>query len=807
VDFFYAEKGIRIQGNWYPILAMEWVAGSTLGAFLRQTVDNRPVLRRLASLWPELSQSLRRCRIAHGDLEQSNILVVPGDKPTDFDLKLIDYDSMWVPALAQRKSVEVGHPAYQHPQWIRDNLYNAELDRFPHLVIYTALRCLAVIGRPLWDKYDNEDNLLFREMDFSAPEASNLFRDLWAISDPAVHALVGHLVLATQDPPDRVPLLEDLVSQDRPTPLSLAQERQVDTLLRSASARRLDRLKPGWPSPPEPPTSTGAWENHSPQEVQFTVYRPRTIVPGTWYPMLAFTHLAERRPDAPEVEPDPIEVVRTQARQFLGSESGKFRESSVDARQPIPRAGEITLLPLVPGIEFNPDRRVFRWCEEVHREEFRLKASEQLNGQVARGRLAAYFGAILLAEVDLAIKVDTAYQALAHSDHSETVTARPYRKIFASYSHEDVEIVRQYERFVETLGDRYLRDVRDLRAGEAWDKGLLRLIDEADVFQLFWSTHSMASTFVRREWEYALSLNRESFIRPTYWEEPLPESPDHSLPPEVLRRLHFHQIALAPVVRPSAPVSGTTASANTPIRMTPGPAPPTVGRKPAARKTARKSSPSLFRGAAITAALLAVLGLFLGWPPSQDYLFQHAKILMESKQPRDWVLACNEYLDPLDRRFPDNPYKATTRQWRDRVLLDKVERRAAVLDGPLGFRTQYNEPNTDPERQYVAVSDVARKDLQRGNDGSAARAWDDLAAHLHPDDADERPWWLLAQKRSGELKKVMEDRRQFVTRQLRRIQEAKLAGNVADAGVLRKYLLDHYGKYADLDDLFSLIGD
>ena len=46
-----------------------------------------------------------------------------------------------------------------------------------------------------------------------------------------------------------------------------------------------------------------------------------------------------------------------------------------------------------------------------------------------------------------------------------------------------VEIVRQYEQFVETLGDRYLRDVRDLRTGDHWNEALLRLIDAADVFQ------------------------------------------------------------------------------------------------------------------------------------------------------------------------------------------------------------------------------------------------------------------------------------------------------------------------------------
>ena len=39
------------------------------------------------------------------------------------------------------------------------------------------------------------------------------------------------------------------------------------------------------------------------ENVQFTVYRPRAIRPGLWYPMLAFAHLAERRPDAPPEEP------------------------------------------------------------------------------------------------------------------------------------------------------------------------------------------------------------------------------------------------------------------------------------------------------------------------------------------------------------------------------------------------------------------------------------------------------------------------------------------------------------------------
>ncbi len=261
--------------------------------------------------------------------------------------------------------------------------------------------------------------------------------------------------------------------------------------------------------------------------------------------MLAFTHLAERRPEVPDEEPDPIEHVRAQAKQNLGSQASEFRDTSADAREPVPREEEISLVPDVPGIEFNPERRTFRWTEDIHREEFRLRAAAGLVGKVGRGRLSAYLGVILLAEIDLAIKVGSTYQETAKAEPLEGATARPYRKIFASYSHRDAEIVRHYELFVETLGDKYIRDVRDLRAGEDWSEALSKLIKQADVFQLFWSTNAMCSEFVRREWEYALRLNRAHFIRPTYWEVPLPESiGPPRLPPEALKRLHFHRIDL-----------------------------------------------------------------------------------------------------------------------------------------------------------------------------------------------------------------------------------------------------------------------
>ena len=358
--------------------------------------------------------------------------------------------------------------------------------------------------------------------------------------------------------PSNLPTTEESIAEDvRPDSRLMAYNCAFDVVKIIKLIRIFLPVSPGTVGTQKPTDSPGAQSELPPvretapgldlpklDEIQFTVYRPRVVRPDVWYPMLAFAHIAERRPDSPENDPDPIEQVRVQAEQILGARAKEFRDTSVDARQAVPRAAEITLQPYAPGVEFNPDRRTFRWMKDVHREEFDLRASSVLDGTTARGRLSAYLGAILLAEVEFAIKVDSSHSSRAAGEPQETAAARPYHKIFASYSHKDIEIVRQYENFVQTLGDQYLRDVRDLRSGQDWDEALCRLIDQADVFQLFWSTNSMRSPFVRREWEYALSLGRDSFIRPTYWENPFPESPDPPLPPDELKRLHFHCLGI-----------------------------------------------------------------------------------------------------------------------------------------------------------------------------------------------------------------------------------------------------------------------
>jgi WD40 repeat protein len=212
VDFQYLEQGIRIAGRWYPVLKMHWVEGFTLNAFVRDMLDKPATLEGLSRIWLRMAGRLREAKLGHCDLQHGNVLLVPGSNASSLAVKLIDYDGMWVPALANTPSGEVGHPAYQHPQRLRQGGYNPDVDRFPLLAIYVALRALVVGGRPLWERFDTGDNLLFRQTDFETPNRSALFAELLRMNAPDVRELVVKLIDAARLSLEQTAHLTDLVA-------------------------------------------------------------------------------------------------------------------------------------------------------------------------------------------------------------------------------------------------------------------------------------------------------------------------------------------------------------------------------------------------------------------------------------------------------------------------------------------------------------------------------------------------------------------------------------------------------------------
>src|SRR5262249_34984058 len=113
VECLYVETGVSVRGRWFPAAQMRWVDGEPLNAFVQGAADQPAALRQFAKQWLRMAQALRRAGVAHGGLQHDHVYVchsAPGGPPA---LRLLDYDGMFVPALAGRLPVEVGHANYQ----------------------------------------------------------------------------------------------------------------------------------------------------------------------------------------------------------------------------------------------------------------------------------------------------------------------------------------------------------------------------------------------------------------------------------------------------------------------------------------------------------------------------------------------------------------------------------------------------------------------------------------------------------------------------------------------------------------------
>ena len=183
VDFEYVPEGILVNGVKYPITRMEWASGLPLRAFIEQNLQNADVFSTVATEFQKMVAALHAHEISHGDLQDGNILLRRNG--AQVDIKLIDYDSVFVPTLrGYPDSGIVGLPEYQHPQRIAGVGQTGEkVDYFSELVIYLSFLSLA--EKPeLWNQFKDStgDGLLFSADDFKNPDTSGVFGELEKLS-------------------------------------------------------------------------------------------------------------------------------------------------------------------------------------------------------------------------------------------------------------------------------------------------------------------------------------------------------------------------------------------------------------------------------------------------------------------------------------------------------------------------------------------------------------------------------------------------------------------------------------------------
>jgi len=214
VFFSYIPDCVIVNGARYPIIEMEWASGECLDVFIKNNLNNPDLLTKLAQKWRKLVADIQKIDIAHGDLQHGNVIA-----DDHGNLRLVDYDCMFIPEFIGRPSPEIGHPNYNHPLKSTEH-YNKDIDNFAALVIYLSIKALSE-NAELWKIYNIDDNLILSQDDYVKvinSDHSKCFEILAKSTDPEVVKLTEILKQCCSSNNTYVPSLEEILRQIQETP-------------------------------------------------------------------------------------------------------------------------------------------------------------------------------------------------------------------------------------------------------------------------------------------------------------------------------------------------------------------------------------------------------------------------------------------------------------------------------------------------------------------------------------------------------------------------------------------------------------
>lgn len=205
-DFQYLSNSIKIKVKdeliRFPIVKMDWVDGQTLEIFF-QSKPSKNKIKSVRKNFLDLISTMESLNIAHGDLHPKNIII-----DNQKNLKLVDYDCMFIEKFKNSNMPELGDPDCQHPN--RENFaYDEKIDRFSSIVLYLTM--LILEEKPDVINIRNGE-FIFSSNDYSNSTDSKIFQICKELT-PEIQNLSDTLIQICKSRKPKIPALGELVKQ------------------------------------------------------------------------------------------------------------------------------------------------------------------------------------------------------------------------------------------------------------------------------------------------------------------------------------------------------------------------------------------------------------------------------------------------------------------------------------------------------------------------------------------------------------------------------------------------------------------
>lgn len=186
-NFYYCDSGLIVGGKVFPTTRMDWVNGETINQYISKNANNKGLMQSLGDKFLRMTDSLHKHHIAHGDLQHGNIIIT--DKG---DIKLVDYDSLFVPGLEGESDIITGKAEFQHPKRNQLKITSEKLDYFSEIVIYLSILAIAE-DHSIINEFSIDDSLLFQSADWNNFESSRIYKRLCELKSDDITLLLGIL--------------------------------------------------------------------------------------------------------------------------------------------------------------------------------------------------------------------------------------------------------------------------------------------------------------------------------------------------------------------------------------------------------------------------------------------------------------------------------------------------------------------------------------------------------------------------------------------------------------------------------------